>query len=105
MLRVSRVLHVARMVRLVRLVSALRGLIFAILHSLRSAFWALLLIVLIFYGCGIIFATGVSDLLANRPQGVPAEVREVLGIHWGSLPRAMFTLFKSTSGGINWHDV
>merc|ERR1719433_2363776 len=41
------------------------------------------------------------DLPADTPA---TEVLEALNLFWGSLPRSMFTLFKSITGGISWHE-
>jgi len=101
--RVVRVMRVLRMVRIMRFMKALRVLMYAILYSLRSAFWALMLVVIIFYGFGIIFTLGVTDCLMNASEdsSIPSDK---LTLFWGSLVTSMFTLFKCTSGGVNWHE-
>merc|ERR1719464_725907 len=59
---------------------------------------------MILYGFGIAFTTGVTGHLAGRPAaGDPDD--EQLRTFWRTVPRSMFTLFKSIAGGISWHEV
>jgi Ca2+-binding EF-hand superfamily protein len=48
---------------------------------------------------GLIFAQGVNDHVIDA--GVSSDS---LYLYWGTLPRAMLTLYKTISGGLNWHD-
>merc|ERR1711920_599474 len=69
-------------------------------HTLKTVFWALLLVLMIIYSFGIAFTVGVSDEL-HASQDSPNFME--LELFWGTLPRSMFTLFKSISGGVSWH--
>merc|ERR1712241_1225319 len=94
-LRVSRVVRIFRMARIVRFVQALRTLMLALLHTFKSAFWALLLVMLIIYSFGIAFTLGVTDFTANLSEGVSPPHLSELRTFWGTLPKSVFTLFKS----------
>merc|ERR1712007_140221 len=102
------------MLRLVRFIHALRTLVYSIMATLRSLVWALVLMLMIFYGFGVAFTQAVSDhcgpLLSrfDLEDGMYAaygceDLR--LSTFWGTLPRSMFTLLKAITGGISWHDL
>lgn len=102
-LRVLRVLRLVRIIRLVRvmhLIGELRILVVSIFNSLRSLLWTLLLLFIIMYIVGVYFCQVVSDhLMANGDdvQRVP-ELQD----YYGSLPRAVTSLFQAIAGGISW---
>eukprot|EP00928_Gymnodinium_smaydae_P095373 TRINITY_DN8198_c0_g4_i1.p1 TRINITY_DN8198_c0_g4~~TRINITY_DN8198_c0_g4_i1.p1 ORF type:complete len:628 (-),score=99.17 TRINITY_DN8198_c0_g4_i1:57-1883(-) len=105
-LRITRVFRVLRIARLLKYLRALRFLIYSIMITLKSLAWALLLLVLIFYGFGVAFTQAVADFCKPSLQ-FDAVLPEACGDpmlahHWGSLPSSMATLFKSISAGINW---
>lgn len=104
-IRVTRLIRSFRMVRLVRFVRALRTLVYSILVTLKSLVWALLLLVMIYYGFGVLFTQAVADQCATtnftaRGCDAPNLVR-----YWGGVGRSMFTLFKAMSGGVSWGEV
>jgi len=80
----------------------LRILIHAIFHTLRSCAWALVLFTVLLYTFGVLYAQGVADYLAGD-WADESEDKAILDLYFGSLPRATFTLFKSTCGGLSWH--
>mmetsp|Transcript_43643 Transcript_43643/g.98469 ORF Transcript_43643/g.98469 Transcript_43643/m.98469 type:complete len:729 (+) Transcript_43643:140-2326(+) len=102
-IRVVRILRTFRMARIVRFASSVRSLLHSITATLRSLGWAMLLILLIFYGFGIIFTQAVHDYMWQK--GVARAGGGNLTEFWGTLPRSMFTLFMSISGGISWWEV
>jgi voltage-gated sodium channel len=100
--RVTRLARIVRVIRVVRFVQALRTLVNSILSTLRSLFWAMVLLGMIIYVFGIIFTHGVSihfdKKLRDGGEDVPPDVLEF----WCTVPRSLFTLFKSVSGGLDW---
>lgn len=97
--RVTRLIRIIRIVRIVRFVRGLRTLIYSILFTLRSLIWAMLLLALIMYVFGVVFTQAIADhmlaLEVNQSESIYTEF-------WGSLPRAMLTLWASVSNGVDW---
>ena len=58
------------MARIVRFIQALRTLMLVLFHTLKSAFWNLLLVLLIIYVFGIVSTFGVTDLTDNLSEDV-----------------------------------
>jgi len=107
LLRISRLLRILRITRVMRFIRALRTLVYSIFCTLKSLSWAMVLLFLIIYVFGILFTQAVNDHLVETldEYGMLRDVADdhwVLPMYWGSLPRAMFTLFQSISGGLNW---
>lgn len=83
--------------RLMRFLHSLRTFVYSIMATMKSLVWALVLLLLIFYVFGLFLTQTVSDFrMRYDPESgsrmtYPSELRTF----WGSLPRSMFTLFKS----------
>eukprot|EP00928_Gymnodinium_smaydae_P012244 TRINITY_DN14448_c0_g1_i2.p1 TRINITY_DN14448_c0_g1~~TRINITY_DN14448_c0_g1_i2.p1 ORF type:complete len:525 (+),score=105.08 TRINITY_DN14448_c0_g1_i2:38-1576(+) len=97
-LRIARLVRVLRIGRMFRFVRAFRVLVSSILSTLKTVLWAMLMLLLIIYLFGMIFCQAIAEHIQDR-EVVSAD----LLLYWGSLPKAMFTLFKSISGGLSWH--
>ena len=65
-LRLARIVKAVRLMRVFRFVRALRTLISSIFHTLKSLFWALVLMVLILYVFGA--SATIRDLREKHPQ-------------------------------------
>eukprot|EP00913_Durusdinium_trenchii_P034868 g32616.t1 len=113
--RLGRALRGIRVIRLIHYVGALRTLVFAILSTAASLFWTLVLLVLVFYIFGIMFAQIVTDT-CEQPGGrgncVNADYMSVpkchdngLTTYWFGVIESMLTLFMVVSGGVNWEDI
>eukprot|EP00747_Dinoflagellata_sp_TGD_P220525 gnl/TRDRNA2_/TRDRNA2_92494_c0_seq1.p1 gnl/TRDRNA2_/TRDRNA2_92494_c0~~gnl/TRDRNA2_/TRDRNA2_92494_c0_seq1.p1 ORF type:complete len:703 (-),score=113.70 gnl/TRDRNA2_/TRDRNA2_92494_c0_seq1:204-2312(-) len=122
MIRITRLLRVFRVVRIVRFIRALRTLVYSITCTMKSVIWAFLLIMMIVYVFALLFTQSVADFLLNEvdedlmksvlgsaeapsttldDESLESQILS-LSKFWGNLPRSMFTLFKSISGGIDW---
>lgn len=99
--RVVRVFRITRIVRIVRFVQALRTLVHSILCTLRSVFWAMMLLLMIMYCFGVLITQAVVDYALIEDVDIAPELVQ----WWGSLMLSMYSLFKVISGGISWHDV
>jgi len=97
-IRLTRLLKILRIARVLRFVRALHQLVFSIVCTLRSLFWASILMALFMYVFGMVLARHVSDHMLERGQR-----DEQLDLLWGGLGISIYTLFKSISGGIDWH--
>ena len=95
------------MPRILRFVTPLRTPIYSTMVTLQSLLWAMVLLLMIVYFAGVILTQAVNDHLVDVSMGARAAdpSTEKLEMFWGSLGTSMFTLFKSISGGISWHDV
>ena len=105
-IRLTRILKTVRVIRLFRFVLALRTLITSIFSTMKSLFWALMLLTLIVYVFAILFAQAINDY---RLDGVPVDDREQLDIatekYFGDLSNTMLSLYMSIVGGVSWEEV
>lgn len=105
-IRLTRILKTVRVIRLFRFVLALRTLITSIFSTMKSLFWALMLLTLIVYVFAILFAQAINDY---RLDDVPVDDREQLEIasekYFGDLSNTMLSLFMSIVGGVSWEEV
>lgn len=99
-IRVTRIIRVVRVTRIVRFVRALRTLVHSIACTLKALVWAMILLMMIIYVFGILFTQGASVQLID--EDMDPEMRALVWRYWGTLPRSMFTLFKSISNGVDW---
>jgi len=106
LLRVARIAKAVRLMKIFRFVTALRTLVTSIFHTLKSLFWALMLLFLIVYVFGILFSLAVNDHvnaggdLVWNGQDLEANRKYFL-----TLEDTMLSLFMSISGGVSWEDV
>ncbi|CAE7513691.1 Cacna1i [Symbiodinium pilosum] len=105
-LRLARIVKAVRLMRVFRFVRALRTLISSIFHTLRSLFWALVLMVLIVYVFGVLFSQAVNSHILD-PESPPLTgfALEAASKHYYSLSGTMLSLFMCISGGTNWENV
>ncbi|CAE7620368.1 CACNA1D [Symbiodinium sp. CCMP2592] len=105
-LRLARIVKAVRLMRVFRFVRALRTLISSIFHTLKSLFWALMLMVLIVYVFGVLFSQAVNSyLLDPENPDLPDLAFEAAQRHYDSLWGTMVSLFMCISGGTNWENV
>lgn len=99
MIRVIRIARIARVIRLMRFFRSLRILLAAIFSTLKSCLWTAMLLGMILYGFGVIFVQGVAEHRVITPS---SDVNPELIVYFGTLPRGIFTMFKSVLGGLDW---
>jgi len=104
LLRILRLFSILRVTRLVARVSDLRILIAAIVSSLRSLFWVLVLITVQTFFAGIVFTQIATDHKIQVGRSVMAEEAE-LDMYFGSLDRSMVSLYQTLSDGIHWSEI
>ena len=101
-IRITRVVKTVRIIRLFRFVLALRTLITSIASTLKSLFWASVLLTLIIYVFAVLFAQSINDVdIEALPE------RELLACrrYYPDLPQTMLSLFMSIAGGVSWEEV
>ncbi|CAE7259023.1 Scn9a [Symbiodinium natans] len=104
--RLTRVLKTAHFLRIFRFIMALRMLVQSILHTMKALFWALLLLGLIVYVFGILFAQAAYDYVSDPANpALPPEVQERYERYFESLLKSMLAMFMSITGGVSWEEV
>lgn len=101
-MKIARLARAIRVVKVLRFIRAMRVLVFSILNTLRSLVWSLVLLFVIIYSFGILFADATIDHILEHADSMPPGTRDGLVKHFGSLVTSMNTLFRSISGGVTW---
>lgn len=106
-IRIARVARIARVIRLMRFFRSLRILVTAIFGTVKNCLWTSLLLCLILYIFGVMFAQAASDHLHETDQLTLALSHEtdVLREYFGTLPRSIYSCFKAILGGVDWEPV
>jgi len=105
-IRVTRVVKVVRLMRVFRFVMAFRTLITSIADTLKSLFWALMLLAVIVYVFAVLFTQAVNDYVLDPDNPtLPDRELEASERYYRSLYHTMLSLFMGVSGGINWSEV
>ncbi|CAE7939157.1 Cacna1h, partial [Symbiodinium sp. KB8] len=106
--RITRFLKTLRLVRVFRFVLSLRTLITSILYTLKSLFWALVLLklMLIIYLFSVLLAQAVCEYRITPDFDLlPQRAKDSVDRYYTSLPRMMLSLFMAICGGVSWEDV
>eukprot|EP00747_Dinoflagellata_sp_TGD_P081664 gnl/TRDRNA2_/TRDRNA2_161404_c1_seq1.p1 gnl/TRDRNA2_/TRDRNA2_161404_c1~~gnl/TRDRNA2_/TRDRNA2_161404_c1_seq1.p1 ORF type:complete len:409 (+),score=82.07 gnl/TRDRNA2_/TRDRNA2_161404_c1_seq1:488-1714(+) len=103
LLRILRLLRVLRLLRLFKFVEELNAIVKAILHSLSALCWTLVLLVMLIYIMGILFAQIVFDHVVQYPGAF--EGFDELAYWWGSFRRSLLSLYEAILGGADWDDI
>eukprot|EP00434_Breviolum_minutum_P033997 symbB.v1.2.030087.t1/scaffold3353.1/size58589/7 len=110
-IRLTRLLKTIQFVKIFRFVMALRMLVTSIMSTLKALFWALVLLILVVYVFGVLFAQAVNDHLLEHDLPEPEIERATepekteAGRYFGSLEQSMLSLFMSIAGGVSWEQV
>lgn len=103
-IRITRVVKAVRLMRVFRFVMAFRTLITSILYTLKSLFWALMLLFVIVYVFGVLFTQAVTDNV-REPATPMTEVQLQASESFKSLDATMLSLFMSIARGVSWGEV
>eukprot|EP00930_Biecheleria_cincta_P096366 TRINITY_DN88227_c0_g1_i1.p1 TRINITY_DN88227_c0_g1~~TRINITY_DN88227_c0_g1_i1.p1 ORF type:complete len:632 (+),score=107.76 TRINITY_DN88227_c0_g1_i1:89-1984(+) len=99
---VNRFAHIGRVVRTLRVlkfVTQLRAIVGTLWSAVSSMFWAVTLMGFVMY----IFAVIITEAaLAHSLQHAGTDVADSLNRHFGSVPLAIYTLYKSVTNGNSW---
>lgn len=99
--RMIRACRFARVIRNLRDMQHLRLMVAAILSSLSSICWAIVLLSFIIY----LFAVGLLSFLTDNALDSDTKQANILHEFFDGLLPAMLTLFASISGGLDWYEV
>jgi len=98
MFRTLRMVRAIRMVRVLKVFKELRYIILALRRSATLLIWPLVFLTILMYTCTIVISTSVpSDI-----RGSTGQSRKLLVNNFGSVFKAMKTLFMTASGGMDW---
>eukprot|EP00746_Dinoflagellata_sp_MGD_P017710 gnl/MRDRNA2_/MRDRNA2_140855_c0_seq1.p1 gnl/MRDRNA2_/MRDRNA2_140855_c0~~gnl/MRDRNA2_/MRDRNA2_140855_c0_seq1.p1 ORF type:complete len:603 (-),score=97.96 gnl/MRDRNA2_/MRDRNA2_140855_c0_seq1:70-1674(-) len=108
-LRILRIIRVVRMVRLLHLFRDLWLLVKGMLDSMLTIFWASLLVIMLLYVGGIFCVQTIGKSGLYREEIKEMEAGEEVDYHpdfdsyefFGTVPRAMFTLFETCLEPLN----
>lgn len=104
--RITRFLKTLRLVRVFRFILSLRTLITSILYTLKSLFWALVLLMLIIYLFSVLLAQAVCEYRVTPDFDLlPQRAKDSVDRYYTSLPKMMLSLFMAICGGVSWEDV
>eukprot|EP00913_Durusdinium_trenchii_P006954 g6540.t2 len=84
-MKIARLARAIRVVKVLRFIRAMRVLVFSILNTLRSLVWSLVLLFVIIYSFGILFADATIDHILEHADSMPPGTRDGLVKHFGSL--------------------
>lgn len=103
---INSLLRTLRVLRVVHVFREIRVLIVSVAHSLRSLVWVVLAQVMLMYMFGLLLVNGISTYLLNTESDlVSGSIRHDAERYWGTLPRAILTLYESITGGGPWRQV
>lgn len=110
-LRILRLLRVVKMVRLLKAFKQLWLIVKGLLDSIKTIFWSALLLLMILYVFGIFFCqmvgqntkVGYYRRIDHEPEGTIIDYHPDFDVyeHFGTMPRAMFTLFETSLEPLN----
>eukprot|EP00931_Biecheleriopsis_adriatica_P102100 TRINITY_DN77123_c0_g1_i1.p1 TRINITY_DN77123_c0_g1~~TRINITY_DN77123_c0_g1_i1.p1 ORF type:complete len:628 (+),score=118.54 TRINITY_DN77123_c0_g1_i1:122-2005(+) len=94
-LSVLRIGRVVRILRMVRLINSLKQLVYLIMASVNSFFWAAVLMLLLMYCLAVYFTMQCNSIRADLLDEDTVKF-------WGSVGSSTLTMFKAISSGEDW---
>mmetsp|Transcript_5657 Transcript_5657/g.21411 ORF Transcript_5657/g.21411 Transcript_5657/m.21411 type:complete len:700 (-) Transcript_5657:425-2524(-) len=107
LLRAARLLRAVRVVRVLhvmRFTEELRMLVGCVVYSLRSFFWASVLLSLIIYVASLSLTQMVLVYFIENQQGDDTGSLELMRLY-GTLPQSLLSIFLGLTGGLDWHEL
>jgi len=99
--RVLRLVRILRAIRTMRVFQDLRILLAAIVSTIKTATFALILMGFIMY----IFAVALAQSAAEHMKTTELDASHPLVKYLGGVFKAMFSLFMTITGGVDWEEV
>jgi len=99
-LRIIRVIRVLKVIRVMRFFRELRMMISGILKSTKSMIWVMVVVSTMFYMFGIVFTNATTTYLTTEMRR-NVEYQDLL-MDFGTIDKAILSLFMSMSGGNDW---
>lgn len=101
LMKTVKLLRIVRLFRVFRFFKELGLMARMVIDSLRSLFWALVMLIVIIYVFAIVFTQLATTYLREDWGGFDHQ----LSIRFGSLGRTIYSLILSAMGGISWVEV
>jgi len=107
LMKAVRTMRIFRMLKLARHLRPLRILVHSVLKTVRSLVWTGILVSTIMYLFAILFTDAATHELITAADRSDLD-RETdvklknLEAYFGTVPQAMFVLFKAVTGGMDW---
>jgi len=102
-LRIMRIVRVARIIRVFRFFRELRMMVYSIIGSVKSLFWAIMLLFVILFTVAVYLTQIVTDY-RTEPEADAALVSR-LRMYFSTLWESIFYLLQSITGGTSWGDI
>eukprot|EP00931_Biecheleriopsis_adriatica_P003759 TRINITY_DN105529_c0_g1_i1.p1 TRINITY_DN105529_c0_g1~~TRINITY_DN105529_c0_g1_i1.p1 ORF type:complete len:584 (+),score=82.80 TRINITY_DN105529_c0_g1_i1:89-1840(+) len=103
LVRMLRCVRIMKVLRLTRFFDDLRNLVACIVYSTKSFVWSFLFVFLLIYIFGIYLTQSVH--LHRLEVGVNAKGDDELQKWFGSVGKAILSLFEGLTGGVDWNDL
>jgi len=103
LIRLLKLVKIFRIFRIMRFFHELRILLYSIAVSCRSLFWTAVLLTVVIYIFALIFVQGVTGHLTDHQQITVRD--DLLVLHWGGVETAMSSLYKASTGGVDWGEI
>lgn len=104
--RLPKMFRLIRVFRIVRMLRKLRIILNSMVECMKAMVWSIVLIILVTYVSGVVILQGATAERERRHAVDESHPDiEELEKYWGSLLDSMVSLYASTTGGIDWHQV
>lgn len=103
-LKILKMLRVVRIFRAFRFFRDLSLMALMIFDSLKSLFWALVLLMIIVYVFAICFTQG-AELHLREFMENPTPNYDSIAEYFGNLPKTVYILLQAMLGGVSWGEV
>jgi len=111
-LRIMRLLKMLKVLKAVRVLGSFRELrlmLVAIVGSLTTFAWCLVMLTCVLFLCSLVFMQAVTGYLerlddVTLANGADPVAESALRL-FGSLPRSIQTMFQAITGGRNWYEI
>jgi len=109
LMRVLKMMKVMRVLRVMRSLREVRLLLYSLMGSVKPLLWTVIIITGINFMFGICFVQSIAAFRHdNWEKGVHGDGQvevDTFYSSWTSVPQAMYTLFKVSTGGVSWGEV
>jgi len=99
LLKISKIL---RMLRVLRFVADLRLMIDCVAGSLLPLLWCLVILMFFWVIFALLFVQGMASYLIQNGASISDDKKKQSMEAFGSVEKAIFTLFQATTGGNDW---
>jgi voltage-gated sodium channel len=101
-LRMLRLVKVLRVFRLIIMFKTLRAILLSLATTVGTFLWSMLLLTIVFFVFALVFVQGVAIYFRDEGPSLDQEVFTRLDNTYGSIKKAMISLYMCTTGGHDW---